>query len=207
MKRDTRSDKGFSRTRAMKSSSPPTATTGKPSARAAGSTARAGGTTSPPTPYEKRIMTGRALGAILPQITRPAFAKRPAPAVRLILDWAEIVGAALAAQSEPRRVSAGTLTIACTGPVALELQHLAPQLIERINTHCGPLRSGRDLRFDDGTVLVRKIRIVQDPAVVRSVSPAARPTPQPVAIPGIKDGELHDTLARLGGHIRRRPRR
>ncbi|MCO6158844.1 DciA family protein [Asaia lannensis NBRC 102526] len=152
-------------------------------------------------------MTGRALGAILPQITRPAFAKRPAPAVRLILDWAEIVGAALAAQSEPRRVSAGTLTIACTGPVALELQHLAPQLIERINTHCGPLRSGRDLRFDDGTVLVRKIRIVQDPAVLRPVSPAARPTPQPVAIPGIKDGELHDTLARLGAHIRRRPRR
>lgn len=207
MKRDTRSDKGFSRTGAVKGPSRIAASTNKPRVKAAGSATPAGGTTSSPALYEKRIMTGRVLGAILPQITRPAFAKRPAPAVRLILDWAEIVGAALAAQSEPRRVSAGTLTIACTGPVALELQHLAPQLIERINTHCGPLRSGRDLRFDDGTVLVRKIRIVQDPAVVRSVSPAARPTPQPVAIPGIKDGELHDTLARLGGHIRRRPRR
>ncbi|WP_408868666.1 DciA family protein [Asaia sp. VD9] len=158
-------------------------------------------------PPERRSMTGRALGAILPQVTRPAFNKKAAPAVRLIMDWAEIVGPALAAQTEPRRVSAGTLTIACTGPVALELQHLAPQLIERINTHCGPLRSGRDLRFDDGTILVRKIRIVQDPCVMRPVTPAARPAPSPVRISDMKEGALQDTLARLGGYIRSRPRR
>ncbi|NVN03509.1 DUF721 domain-containing protein [Asaia siamensis] len=152
-------------------------------------------------------MTGRALGSILPQVTKPAFSKRAAPAIRLILDWAEIVGPALAAQTEPRRVSAGTLTIACTGPVALELQHLAPQLIERINTHCGPLRSGRDLRFDDGSILVRKLRILQDPSIVRPVTPAARPMPQPVSIPDMKEGDLQAVLARLGGHIKRRPRR
>ncbi|MFC0502087.1 DUF721 domain-containing protein [Asaia krungthepensis] len=155
----------------------------------------------------RRNMAGRALGAIIPQVTRPAFNKRPAPAVRLILDWAEIVGPALAAQTEPRRVSQGTLTIACTGPVALELQHLAPQLIERINNHCGPLRTGRDLRFDDGTTLVRKIRIVQDPAVMRPSTPAARTPPPPITIPDMKQGELQEVLSRLGGHIRRRPRR
>ncbi|WP_025824619.1 DUF721 domain-containing protein [Asaia astilbis] len=149
---------------------------------------------------------GPCLGSILPQVTKPAFSKRAAPAVRLILDWAEIVGPALASQTEPRRVSAGTLTIACTGPVALELQHLAPQLIERINTHCGPLRSGRDLRFDDGTILVKKIRILQDPSVMRPVTPAARPAPAPVKIPDMKEGELQEVLARLGGHIRRKPR-
>ncbi|GBQ11209.1 hypothetical protein AA21291_0725 [Swaminathania salitolerans LMG 21291] len=151
-------------------------------------------------------MQTRALGAILPGVTRPAFAKRPASAVRLILDWAEIVGPALAAQTEPRRVSGGTLTIACTGPVALELQHLAPQLLERINTHCGSLRTGRDLRFDDGTALVRRLRIVQDPALLRPATPASRPAPPEVPVPDLGQGELHDVLARLGGHIRRRRR-
>ncbi|WP_240386428.1 DUF721 domain-containing protein [Asaia bogorensis] len=200
MKRDSTTDKGLSapgsvrpaRTRAV---------TGK------SATASSTSTTQQTVDRERRTMTGRALGAILPQVTRPAFNRKPAPAVRLILDWAEIVGPALAAQTEPRKVSAGTLTIACTGPVALELQHLAPQLIERINNHCGPLRSGRDLRFDDGTQLVRKIRILQDPGIVRPATPAARPAPRPVAITGMKEGELQEVLSRLGGHILRRPRR
>jgi len=155
---------------------------------------------------ERRNWSPRALGSILPHVTKPAFAKRAAPAVRLILDWPEIVGPALAAQTEPRRLSVGTLTIACTGPVALELQHLAPQLIERINAHCGPLRSGRDLRFDDGSILVKKIRILQDPSILRPVTPAARPAPLPVTVPDMKEGELQAVLARLGGYIRRKPR-
>lgn len=206
MKRDTGSDKGFSRSKTAKTTVSPSLKAdpaGKTRSRRDPPVAQSGA----PAPGERRFMSARALGAILPQVTRPAFAKRPASAVRLILDWAEIVGVALAAQSEPRKVSAGTLTIACTGPVALELQHLAPQLIERINTHCGPLKSGRHLRFDDGPGLISKIRILQDPTVSRPVSPAARPEPQPVAIPDMKAGELHDALARLGGHIRRRPRR
>lgn len=209
MKRDLPSDKAQTRTAADKPSrykAPSRPGSDRPAARS-GVQKQSPPPAAAERPPERRAMTGRALGSILPQVTKPAFSKRAAPAIRLILDWAEIVGPALAAQTEPRRVSAGTLTIACTGPVALELQHLAPQLIERINTHCGPLRSGRDLRFDDGSILVRKIRILQDPSIMRPVTPAARPMPQPVSIPDMKEGDLQVVLARLGGHIKRRPRR
>ncbi|WP_336946053.1 DUF721 domain-containing protein [Asaia sp. HN010] len=209
MKRDLPSDKSRTRTPSDK---PPRFAAASRQANDK-TTPRQGAKKEPPSsaaperPKERRAMTGRALGSILPQVTKPAFSKRAAPAIRLILDWAEIVGPALASQTEPRRVSAGTLTIACTGPVALELQHLAPQLIERINTHCGPLRSGRDLRFDDGSILVKRIKILQDPSIMRPVTPAARPVPQPVSIPDMKEGELQAVLARLGGHIRRKPKR
>ena len=46
-------------------------------------------------------------------------------------------GPSLAAVSAPRRLAAGTLTIACAGPVAMELQHYATELMDRINTHLG----------------------------------------------------------------------
>ena len=52
-------------------------------------------------------------------------------------DWPTIVGPAIAAVTMPRRLHGGTLTIACAGPIAMELQHLAREVIERINTHLG----------------------------------------------------------------------
>lgn len=55
--------------------------------------------------------------------------------------WRDIVGADVAAQCCPERYvrvrDAGTLVIRVDGPVALELQHLAPQLIERLNSYLG----------------------------------------------------------------------
>jgi hypothetical protein len=88
----------------------------------------------------------RPLGQILPRIARPAFRRRSPAAAQLLADWPEIVGPPLAAVTEPERLSAGTLTLSCTGPVAMELQHLAPQLIERINAGLGR-RAVERLRF------------------------------------------------------------
>ena len=77
------------------------------------------------------------LGALIPAVTRPAFRKRSPAGAQLLADWATIVGPALAAVTSPLRLSAGTLTLACAGPVAMELQHLAPELIGRINAQLG----------------------------------------------------------------------
>ncbi|AOX17827.1 DUF721 domain-containing protein [Kozakia baliensis] len=155
--------------------------------------------------WESRSFVARSIGTIIPKVTQPVFRKHTAPAIRLILDWPEIVGPYLARETEPRRLSAGTLTIACSGPMAMELQHLAPQLIERINTHCGPLRKGRDLRFGEGPELVKRLRIVQDASVV-SERPVTRPTPTAVDVPGVEQEGLRDVLGRLGGHIAERSR-
>ncbi|MCS6930802.1 MAG: DUF721 domain-containing protein, partial [Acetobacteraceae bacterium] len=88
----------------------------------------------------------RPLAALVPRLVRPVFRKRSPAGAQIMADWPELVGPALAAVTEPERFSAGTLTIACAGPVALELQHLAPQLIERINAGLGRAAVER-LRF------------------------------------------------------------
>lgn len=137
----------------------------------------------------------RALGALLPALTRPVFRKRSPAAAQLILDWPQIAGPKLAAQTVPRGVSGGTLTLACSGPVAMELQHLAPQLIARINTAMGQ-------------ALVQRLRFVQ------AALPPRRPPPppaKPVALPealaarleGIEDPDLRAALARLGQGVYR----
>lgn len=105
-------------------------------------------------------------------------------------DWADIVGPHLAAMTVPRRLSAGTLTVACSGPVAMELQHLAPTVIARINTTCGQ-------------GVVSRLKMVQDMTVQpRPQVPPQRPAPPPpVRIDDMPDGPLKDALERLGGWV------
>ena len=50
--------------------------------------------------------------------------------------WEAIV-ADIAALTKPRGLYSDTLTVACGGPIALEVHHLAEPLIARINTHLG----------------------------------------------------------------------
>jgi len=100
----------------------------------------------------------------------------------------------MAALAVPRRLSAGTLTLACSGPVALELQHQATLLIERINTHLG-----RDL--------VQRLRFVQEETrLVRARTvPDRRPAPAAVVeIEGLALGPLRDALQALGQRIAER---
>ena len=86
----------------------------------------------------RRFPTGPlALGSLIPRLTRPVFRKRSPAGAQLMADWPDVVGPALAAVTQPLRLSAGTLTLGCAGPVAMELQHLAPELIGRINAHLG----------------------------------------------------------------------
>ena len=140
----------------------------------------------------------RPLGALIPALTRPAFRKRSPAAAQLMADWTEAVGPALAAVTTPRRFTAGTLTIACAGPVAMELTHLAPQLVDRINAHLGRM-------------LVERLRFVQQQPAAGPPArrgPAAAPLPEAVerAVSAVPGEELRAALAKLGrGVYRNRP--
>lgn len=132
----------------------------------------------------------RPIGALLPAVTRPAFRSRAAGAAQLMADWPAIVGPALAAVSTPRALSRATLTLACAGPVALELQHLAGQLAERINAYYG-------------RTMVEQFRFLQA-AATPTAGVAARPRrveTAAVEIPEMKEGGLRDALAALGGAV------
>ncbi len=143
----------------------------------------------------RRVHGARGVGALIPKIARPAFRRRSPAAAQIMADWAAIVGPALAAATTPRRLSGGRLAIACAGPVAMELQHLAPQLIARINAHLGQ-------------AVVSELRFTQDHAP----PPPSHPPP-PRAVPpqalaavterlaGLPEGPLRDALAALGHSV------
>lgn len=136
----------------------------------------------------RHVYGPRPIGALVPGVTRPAFRKQSPAAAQLLADWMIIVGPGLAGLAEPKRFQAGTLTVGCTGPVALELQHCAGPLIERINTHLG-------------RPLVQRLRFVQQAASAPAPAPPRRLRPAPVLIEGLPDGPLRDALAALGAAV------
>ena len=134
---------------------------------------------------ERHVYGPRPIGALVPRLARPAFRRRTPATAQVLADWPAIVGPAIAAVTMPKRLSAGSLTIACSGPIAMELQHLAAELIGRINGYLGkPVVSG--------------LRFVQTMDAV--TPPAPEPESPPPEAPAIDmpEGELRDALAALG---------
>lgn len=131
------------------------------------------------------------LGTLVPRLTRSAFRRMSPAAAQVMADWAGIVGPLLASVSAPRRMAGSTLTITCSGPVAIELQHYAGELIERINIHLGS-PTVRALRF------VQTALPTPQPVAPRArVSPAAAAAAES-AVSALPEGELREALAALG---------
>jgi hypothetical protein len=141
------------------------------------------------------------LGALLrPGLAREAR-RRGFAEVAVLTDWALIVGTALASRCQPVRLRfargsdrAGTLVVHAMGGTALELQHGAPQVIQRINQYFG-------------REAVATLRIVQAPAAaaVRPAAPAAPRSLAPAtleaidaAVADIAAEDLRRALAGLG---------
>ncbi len=137
----------------------------------------------------RHVYGPRPIGALVPALTRPAFRRRAPGSAQVMADWAQIVGPELSATTTPRRLSGGTLTLACAGPVALELQHLSDQVLARVNGHLG-------------RIVVERLRFVQDPTAPPTPPPAQpHRAPASVELPGIPPGPLHDALTALGRRI------
>ena len=66
---------------------------------------------TPPAPDNRHIYGPRPVSALVPGLVRPAFARRAPATAQVLADWAAIVGPALAAQTTPRRLFSGTLSI------------------------------------------------------------------------------------------------
>ena len=141
----------------------------------------------------RHVYGARPLGALVPKVTRPAFRRRAPATAQVLADWPDIVGPAIAAVASPRRFVSGTLTITCTGPIAMELQYLGDELLGRINGHLG------------GPV-VKALRFVQTVALADPApAPELRMKPDPAdmakaaaAVADLAEGELRTALAALG---------
>ena len=146
----------------------------------------------------------RALGALLPKIAEPAVRKRGVTAVGLGTRRDETVGAALAADCSPERISFpqgarmdGTLNIVASGSMALELQHMEPVLVERLNNFCG-FRAVARIAIKQASHRVRK-RAVARPAL--PPLDAAKSAMIESRTGKIADENLRNALNRLGGAL------
>jgi hypothetical protein len=141
---------------------------------------------------QRSVYGPRAIGTLVPGLTRPAFRRQGPASAQVIIDWPTIVGPALAAVTAPRRLSAGALTLACAGPIAMELQHMAVELINRINTHLGS-KAVHTLRFVQVATL--PIKGGRPGPSRRDLAAAEK------AVADLPEGPLRDALARLGSAV------
>jgi len=147
----------------------------------------------------------RPLAASVGGLSKKVLGKRGFAEAGLVTGWENIVGEALATSCWPDRLSfppgrrdGGSLRIRAVGGMALELQHMEQQLLERINSHFG-YRA------------VERIAILQAPP--GQIRPAGRRRPErkqagPAspearaaierALAAVEDPEIRAVLARLG---------
>jgi hypothetical protein len=147
----------------------------------------------------------RPLADLLHRTLKDAFAKQGFAASELVTRWAEIVGAEIAAHSEPEKIQwpraadgqapePGILVLRVEGPTAIEIQHLSNVVLERVN------------RFF-GWRAVGGLRLRQAPLGRKTRAPHPAPDREAVAriaagLTGIADEKLRDALARLGAAIK-----
>ena len=162
----------------------------------------------PPT-KPARGFQGRAVGAVLKRIVAPTMKKRGFREIDILAHWPMIVGQQLAALSCPERISrsgrlspdgGAVLTVKVEGAMALEVQHMAPLILERINQHYGA-----------GSIT--RLNIVQGPLPLDYIkAQKARSTPLSEAelddaeagLQGFENSRLKLALARLGARIKRK---
>jgi hypothetical protein len=152
----------------------------------------------------ERRMGLRNVAPLVGNLTRPLVRKRGFFQTEIILHWAEIVGRDLEKFTMPvkyapprgENAGGGTLVIRVTGPVAIELQHRMPQIIDRVNTYFG-YRAVDRIKMMQGDIS-RPERTVHRPAIVPEGDIAR--TSQ-ANIDKIEDPHLRDVLTRLGRHI------
>jgi hypothetical protein len=131
----------------------------------------------------------RALGSLVPDVTRQTFRKHNPASAQILADWDIIVGPKVASMTVPRRLDRGVLTIACAGPAAMDLHYMGTEVINRINTHLGG-QSVHSLKFTQAG-MPRK------PPPIRPSPPEAILEAE-AAVADLPDSDLKSALAALG---------
>jgi hypothetical protein len=145
----------------------------------------------------------RAVGDLLPQVGGAAFRRYGFVQSGIVTRWAEIVGPRYADVSSPESIrfppgkkSDGVLTVTVKGAHAAMMQHIAPEIVERVNRFFGYAAVAR-LNLKQG-------KLAERPA--RTTPPSLRPAAvQPAELgPGLRaiaDPELQAVLAALAAGV------
>jgi hypothetical protein len=162
-------------------------------------------------PFKKKFSKPVPLADLVGGAVDPALAKQGFGQSSLILHWDAIVGDRLAACSEPIKlqwpgravqrlpdapVEPATLVLRVSGGMAVEIQHMAPQLIERVNAHLGWRAVGR--------LALRQGPLSKDKRPPRIAPPDAQALAEArKATEGVEDEGLREALTLLGARALR----
>lgn len=148
----------------------------------------------------------RRIGQTVPDVAGKVLGKRGLAFGSLITDWPAIVGQQLSLRTAPDKLSfprgkreEATLHIRAMGAIALELQHLEPQIIERINSFFG-YRAVAKIKLIHAVLpsapspMVRQRTLTMDEEISLTTATAE-----------VEDEELRATLERFGRSLLARP--
>jgi hypothetical protein len=146
----------------------------------------------------------KALAEAVANITKSAFGKRGLSSAAIVNQWPDIIGPMLAAYSAPERIvypkgkrTGGTLFLRIdSGSLAVELQHLQPLLMERINGYIG-YRAVADIKILQGPL---PPRIEAPPPRVRPLN-AAEEHALATSLETVDDPGLRASLEALGRSV------
>ena len=160
----------------------------------------------------------RAGGTVATRLSEAA-ARRGFAEPGILVRWGEIVGADLAGDCQPVKISYGraspglgaTLLVRAAGARATEIEHRAPQIVQRVNAFYG-YRAVSRLRLTQASGARGRARGFAEPAAPFAGKPAEPdgppPEPDPDAqaraaamVSGIRRPGLRDALARLGAAV------
>jgi hypothetical protein len=160
-----------------------------------------------PTMRKPGPIHAKPLSLLLNDVFKEAYAKQGFAARELVTRWAEIAGPEIAAHSEPLKMQwprpvegqpqePATLVLRVEGPMALEIQHSADVILQRVNRFFGWSAVGK-LAFRQAPLSGRRRPARPRPPDPKAVAKVAE------TLGNIEDEQLRDALARLGAAIKR----
>jgi len=151
--------------------------------------------------------SARPLADLVGPALSAAFKRHGFASTEIVTHWDDIVGAEIAAHCEPIKITwprrndaeepePATLVLRCQGPAAIEIQHLAGVIVERVNRFLG-------------WRAIERVALRQAPLARR-----AKPQPPPAIdaaearriagqMTDIADDDLRTALGRLGAAVKR----
>jgi hypothetical protein len=157
-------------------------------------------TTRQPRPAPQRSNRARSVSELLPDVGRAAFRKFGFVQHAVVSRWSEIVGERYAEVSAPESIrfapgkrAEGVLHLLVAGAHAPMMQHIAPEIIERVNRFFGYEAVAR-LQIRHGAV-TRTARAAPPPQL--------KPVPEELgaSLRGIADPELKAVLEALASGV------
>lgn len=154
----------------------------------------------PPQPQPERSNRARAVAELVPAVGGAAFKRFGFVQSAVVSRWGEIVGPRWAALCQPESIrfppakrSEGVLTVAVAGAHAPMLQHIAPEIVERVNRFFG-YPAVVKVAIRQGEIAKRE---------TRAAPPSLRPVPAELGegLRQVADPELRQVLEALAAGV------